>query len=141
MTGEAGPQSEALAAALKDLTIAKGDGAAVELARRYAALIDEATSASKYRKALEKIGRALDPDDDAAAAAFNEITDALGAHSVASDLGPKYLAALVQLGMTPAARGVKQGEQKGQKGSANDELRRKREERAARAAGAGQHDS
>lgn len=109
MAERAGPQRRALNAALRKLTDVDRDKAAIELAKRYASLIDEATPASKYRPALEAARRALDPDDEIAAAAFKKIADALAEHSVASDLGPKYLAVLTSLGLTPAGRGAKGG--------------------------------
>ena len=40
---------------------------------------------------------------------MRKIADALGRHSVMSDLGPKLLAALTALGLTPAGRGAKGG--------------------------------
>jgi len=129
-----GPQARALTEALKDLKILKRDGAAVALAKRYAALLDEATPATTYRDAMRKISRALDPDDEAAAVAWSKIADALGAHSVASDLGPKYLAALTALGMTPAGRGVRvaAAEPNSKPKGPTDELRGKRDERERR---------
>lgn len=87
-------------------TIAVQDRAAVQLARKYAGLLDQATPASKYRVPLEKLAVAVRRNPEAADA-LERIRDALGAHSVLSDLGPKYLAVLAQLGLTPAARGVK----------------------------------
>ncbi|MFI6329867.1 hypothetical protein ACIBBG_16390 [Micromonospora chersina] len=109
MTGRAGPQQRALNAALRALTTPAQDKAAIELAKRYASLIDEATPASKYRPALDALRRALDPDDELAAAGFAKVAEALAEHSVASDLGPKYLAVLTSLGLTPAGRGAKGG--------------------------------
>lgn len=108
MTNEAGPQSRALDAALIDAPTLPRDGAAVALARRYAALIDEATPASKYREPLLLISQAL-PGDPQIEKAFRTIADALGAHSVASDLGPKLLATLTALGMTATGRAPKVG--------------------------------
>lgn len=109
------------------------DTAAQQLARLYATLIDEASIASKYRESLRLIGDALPLDEPKVTTAFAKITDALARHSVASDLGPKLLAALVQLGLTPGARNVV-GIGGGQGGSANgaepfDELRNKRDQR------------
>lgn len=85
------------------------DAAAVALARRYAALIDNAAPDAKYREPLRKLGAAIDPADTAALDALDRIRDALAEHSVASDLGPKLLAALSALGATPAARAARKG--------------------------------
>jgi hypothetical protein len=85
------------------------DGAAEALALTYAMLIDNAAPAARYRKALRHVAAAVrayrgDGADDAAAG-LEVLETALGAHTVASDLGPKLLAALGTLGMTPAGRG------------------------------------
>lgn len=90
-------------------TVAAQDRAAVQLARKYAGLLDQATPASKYRTPLDVLELAVRRNPKAAEA-LERIRDALGAHSVLSDLGPKYLAVLAQLGLTPAARGVKAGQ-------------------------------
>lgn len=138
MSDEAGPQSTALDEALTNLTVQTRDKAAVALARRYAALLDEATPASKYREPLLLISQAL-PRDPQIEAAFRKIADALGEHSVASDLGPKLLAVLTALGMTPAGRGAKDatppadGKPKGKA----DELAERREERERKRRGEG----
>lgn len=118
------------------------DVAAQQLARLYATLIDEASIASKYRESLRLVGDALPLDEPKVTAAFAKITDALARHSVASDLGPKLLAVLVQLGLTPGARNVV-GIGGGQGGSANgagpaepfDELRNKRDQRGRSSTG------
>jgi hypothetical protein len=111
-------------------TIAEQDRAAVQLARKYAALLDQATPASKYRAPLDKLASAVRRNPEAADA-LERIRDALGAHSVLSDLGPKYLAVLAQLGLTPAARGVKAGTgpASGQQPSTRNELKDAREKR------------
>lgn len=125
-----GPQEAALDEALNNVTVQTRDKAAVALARRYAALLDEAAPASRYREPLLLISQAL-PADPPIEKAFRTIADALGAHSVASDLGPKLLAVLTALGMTPAGRGAKDatpppdGKPKGKA----DELAERREER------------
>lgn len=127
-----GPQSIELDAALAHLMIEDRDKAAVQLARQYAELIDEATPASKYREPLMIITQAL-PRDPQIEAAVRKVVDALSAHSVMSDLGPKLLAVLTSLGMTPAGRKAKIGDDGEQrpKGPADD-LRTKREERQRR---------
>lgn len=135
-----GPQARALAEALRNLEVLDRDRAAVQLAKRYAALIDEATPASKYRDPMRLINRSLNPGDEQAAQAFAKIADALAAHSVMSDLGPKLLAVLTALGMTPAGRGVKAppAEPDDKPKGKSDELRQRREDRERRRAeGAG----
>lgn len=79
------------------------DQATVALALRYAALIDNAAPAAKYAAALRWLARV--PVDDPAAEGLREIiVVALSAHTVASDLGPKLLAALDALILSPRAR-------------------------------------
>lgn len=102
-----GAAARALRASLAALAEVERDKAAVQLARRYAALLDTAAVPSTFRAAFDRLARVAVTDADAAALA--KVRDALSAHTVASDLGPKYLAVLVQLGLTPAARGVKTG--------------------------------
>lgn len=110
-----GSVSEALERALVEAKPATRDAGAVALARRYAALVDGAAVLAKHREPLRVLRRAVDAYDDpeAAGKAFDRIHEALAAHSVASDLGPKLLAALTALGMTVAGRGVKGGEPSG----------------------------
>jgi hypothetical protein len=66
----------------------------------------------KYARLLDK---ALDADNEA---------------EIYNDLGPKLLAVLTALGMTPAARGAKGGGQGGDVANKLDELRARREKRA-----------
>jgi hypothetical protein len=134
-----GPQRRAVNEALKNLTVADRDKAAVQLAKRYAALIDEATPASKYRDPMRAISRAIGMSgDEDAVKAFDKIADALAAHSVMSDLGPKLLAVLTALGMTPAGRGAKIADDGAQRPKGpTDELREQAEKRRRRANGEG----
>lgn len=104
-----GPLELGVTASLRDTPLMKRDQAAAALARRYARLIDEASPAAKYEEPLRKIAAALDRDDEAAADAYRKIVTALSQHSVASDLGPKLLAALAACGMTPTSRNAKNG--------------------------------
>lgn len=92
----------ALDAALSALSEQPTDEAIVHLARHYARLLDNAAPAGKYAKAVAWIERL----DCTAAQEQLRLTVlvALAEHSVASDLGPKYLAVLDALGMTPLAR-------------------------------------
>lgn len=101
--------ARAVSAALSAATIDERDRGTAELARRYAALIDNATPASKYRAPLDELAQAIGyaEDIEAAEKALDKIKDALAAHSVASDLGPKLLAALGALGLSVAGRAGK----------------------------------
>jgi len=118
----------AVRASLRDVKTSEIDRGVTELALTYAGLIDEATPASKYREPLELLASVL-PGDPKVTAALSKIVDALGRHSVASDLGPKLLATLDALGLTPRARaaltkGAGTGVQRD--GSPLDELRARR---------------
>lgn len=106
------------------------DAATAALARQYARLMDAAAPAAKYAAALDWL--AGDRGDQDADKHIRTITTALAAHSVASDLGPKLLAALEALQLSPRARAVVQKGGIGDKPSANplDQL-------AARRAGRG----
>jgi hypothetical protein len=100
-----GPNERQLAIALKSAEVPDRDQAAVQLARRLAQLLDAA--------------RGLESEPE-----------------VYSDLGPKYLAALTSLGLTLAGRGSKGGVTSGPAPRTKlDELRDKRERRAAGGAG------
>ena len=83
------------------------DAATAELARTYARLIDAAAPAAKYTAALDWLAHQGAEDRDADKH-IRTITAALAAHSVASDLGPKLLAALEALQMSPRARSAVQ---------------------------------
>lgn len=87
----------AVTRSLQDVPKLPRDAAAVALARRYARVIDDA-----QRVAEELDG--MTPDTDAQAEAIRRLAAKVEAHSVVSDIGPKLLAALNSLGMTPQAR-------------------------------------
>lgn len=136
-----GPQSSALTAALADLKVADRDGAAVQLARRYAELLDAPGIPAKYRDPLLHLAAAVKAarisgfDSEHAETALEKIQIALSDQTVASDLGPKYLAALTALGMTPAGRGVKLPTPNDDKPKGKaDELSKRREDRERRRA-------
>jgi hypothetical protein len=127
-----GPAQRALREALREADPADMDKAAVQLARRYAGLLDNAAPASRYRVPLEKLDQAVAAAELAGVEvgdALDKIRDALSAHSVASDLGPKYLAVLAQLGLTPGARGASTAPTPAQPKGPSDELRERREQR------------
>lgn len=98
----AGRLSRALLATLRAATTRPEDAAAIRLAKNYAELLDNAAPAGKYAKALEWLARV--PTEPNQAQHQLTIMIALAEHSVASDLGPKLLAVLDDLGVTPAAR-------------------------------------
>jgi hypothetical protein len=79
------------------------DRAVLDLALSYARLIDGAAPTATLAKALDTIAPHI-PADPQTADAWRKITAALAAHSVASDLGPKLLATLDSLLLTPRAR-------------------------------------
>jgi len=101
------------------------DTGASALARRYAALIDRAERVAEELAALR-------PEDESQAAAIARLRSLVEAQQVASDLGPKLLAALAALAMTPASRaaGGKGGRSDVASGPA-DALARLRAERGA----------
>lgn len=105
------------------------DAGAEQVALNYARLIDAAAPAARYARPLAALTRAVDAyDAPDAADALLAVTTALAEHSVASDLGPKLLAALVELGLTPKARAAlsKGGRDDGPAQSPLDELRARR---------------
>lgn len=88
--------------ALRAVALVDQDAGTEALALHYAELIDDAAPAAKYAAALEWLaGVDVAPED---AKHVRAITTALARHSVASDLGPKLLATLDALGLTPKAR-------------------------------------
>lgn len=145
MSQDLSPIGPELEEALILAQIPSWGGATVALARRYAALLDEATPAGKYRRPLALLQRVaehfrttvnLSPVDERALdEAVNTITDALSQHSVASDLGPKLLSALERLNMTLTKTDTKPTatEAPSDASSVRDELKAKRRERQNRA--------
>lgn len=108
-------QVPALQRALAEANAGELDAGNVALAMRYAQLLDDAALADKYRRPVERldevIGEAVlrmpTTAADQVTNAWSKLRSALAEHSVASDLGPKYLAALTALGLTPASRSAK----------------------------------
>jgi hypothetical protein len=129
-----GPMARAVAAALRAATDKQArDGGAVALAKRYATLIDDAAPLAKYREPLRALRRAVDEcSDPRAGKELDKIEAALAAHSVASDLGPKLLDVLRQLGLTVAGRpAAKEGGAPGAAvASAIDEFTERRQRRS-----------
>lgn len=89
--------ARALSGALRDTQFLERDRGTVALARRYASLIEDAAAVAEE---LER----LRPADEDQAAVIARLKARVEAQTVTSDLGPKLLAALTALGMTPAAR-------------------------------------
>jgi hypothetical protein len=79
------------------------DAAISAVAMEYARLIDEAVPAGKYGQALTWLAQ-QDFEDKDADKHIRTISLALAQHSVASDFGPKLLATLEALLMSPRAR-------------------------------------
>jgi hypothetical protein len=80
----------------------KRDQATAALAISYAQLIDNATASAKYARAVRWLERLDVPEEQEHLREI--IVVALAAHSVASDFGPKLLAALEALILSPRAR-------------------------------------
>lgn len=99
---------------LADAKLGALDAGAQALATRYAQLLDDAVAADKYAKSLRVLSEAvrdyagslMPPQERELLAAWDQVSSALAEHSVASDLGPKLLAAMTALGLTPAGRGA-----------------------------------
>jgi hypothetical protein len=97
MVAKTGKMGRSVRAALKNADVKPADAGGVELAKRYADLIDRAELL--YDSALE-----MRPEDEVQAHKLHALEQAFEAHKVASDLGPKLLATLTALGATPAGR-------------------------------------
>lgn len=122
---------EQLNQALSAVKVEPKDEAAAALARHYASLIDNSAPAAKYDKAIAWLVLGASQEDDNADTYTRVITIALSEHSSASDFGPKLLAALTALGMTPAAAGVAVPQPGAVPRSPLDELRKRRQDKAA----------
>jgi len=124
--------TRAVADALAEVPLLPRDAAAAHLARRYAALLDEPVPLARYEEPLRVLRALVAAQEDPAAARRHlaKVEDALAAHSVASDLGPKLLAALTALGCTPAGRHPKAGTGIPVVQGKLDELRARRARRA-----------
>lgn len=119
--------SDASEISLAAAGLSERDGAAAALARRYSLLMDRAEEASRVAM-LELID--LDPEDRDGYRRLALVEKAISSQSVASDLGPKLLAALTSLGCTPAGRGIKGKDNPGAISparQAHDELKERRE--------------
>ncbi|TDP97655.1 terminase small subunit [Labedaea rhizosphaerae] len=125
----------------KGLTAAKisqsapTDAGLVALAKRYAAVIEEAQVWADEAALIE-------PEDDDQWQRIERLRKRVDAVTVLADLGPKLLAALVELGLTPRVRAAagRGGGGAGDSGGPGkyDELKGRRATRAQRA-GAGEH--
>lgn len=121
----------ALRSALRELEPSRLDAATVALAKRYARELDDAAVVSaSLTKAMREL-ESLDPDLHDR---FLSLATRIEETAVAASIGPKLLAALEQLQMTPrsrsaVAKGGGSGDGSGKR-SALDELRDRRENRA-----------
>ncbi len=115
---ERAPMLPAVEQSITHAKLSDGERGAAALARRYAELMDAAVAEQKYVKMLRIVGAAVEQQveythNPAAAReladAWDRLSAALAEHSVASDLGPKLLAALTALTLTPASKGEKKG--------------------------------
>lgn len=133
-----GPLGAALDAALQDKPMRPADGAAVALARRYAADLDTAEVISlEAQRVLERLEGGVDP---VLFERLRGVVARIERTMVLATLGPKYQAVLEQLGLTPRARSEKGepsekggGETRDDAGNAveDDELTRIRRQRKA----------
>lgn len=124
---------DALEKALSTSLPADDAAATVALARRYATELDEAVVIStRAHKALRKLADCDDVDTELFEQ-FEALAARIEATHTAALIGPKLLAALEQLNLTPKARSavVKGGGGDASK-SALDELRERREQRTSR---------
>lgn len=98
----AGPLARAVAASLRATPPQKQDAGVVALAKTYAALLDDAAA---LHAAAIIVLEEWDREDPIGRAHVQKLADALAARQAVNDLGPKLLAALQALNLTPAARG------------------------------------
>jgi hypothetical protein len=123
---------EQLNEALDAVKIEPKDRPTAALARYYAELLDNAAPAAKYTKALRWLAAGASQDDEKSGDYADLIMTALSEHTTASDLGPKLLAALTALGMTPAAAGIAIPKPGAAPQSPLDELRQRKADKQAR---------
>jgi hypothetical protein len=124
----------ALRRALAAVDPAQVDAAAVALAYGYTRQLDNAAVAARYLQPLKELRQAVAAAEHGAEALV-KIETALSVHSVHSDLGPKLLATLDALGMTPKGRAAIIGKGAPTREPAASPLDELRARRAARAAG------
>lgn len=91
----------AVTASLDEIELEPEDAAAAKLAERYAREIDQADAAAAQ---ADKVLRQIDDEDFDTRELVSALKAKLGARTAVSDLGPKLLAALAELGATPKAR-------------------------------------
>jgi len=94
--------TRAVSAAIREAQLGPVDSGAAALARRYAALIEDAERISRELAEIQA-------EDDGQRQVLAGLRAAVHAQTVAADLGPKLLAALAALGLTPAARAAGKG--------------------------------
>lgn len=112
MSEQHGDITPAVRSALDAAKLEPIDSGARALAERYAALLDEPAPTRDLARSIQVVGDHVmatrydltDQQQRELATAWAKVSSALAEHSVASDLGPKLLAALTALGCTVAAR-------------------------------------
>lgn len=97
-----GPLRRSLERAIRALDREPRDAGAIELARTYADHLDQAVEL--HAAAVDYVRAVAAEGDPIATTAARKLRDALDARNAASDLGPKYLAALAALNLTAASR-------------------------------------
>lgn len=133
-----GPMRSAVQVAIAGRTPDARDVGTEQLATHYADLLDDAAPGAKYAKPLRVLAAAVAASEDPdTAEAYDLIRTALARHTVASDLGPKLLAALDALGLTTKSRAAIGRKEGGQDEPADplDELRDELDERRRRKSG------
>lgn len=126
-----GPSSlaDVVARALRSVPTRPDDGAAVALAQRYAAAIDDAVAVAA---ALVEVDHQVDPADVDTRKRIAALAARVDVQAVLAELGPKLLTVLGELGMTPRARAAVAGKGGGGAGGRRSALDRIRTEHAAR---------
>ncbi len=97
-----GPLRRSLERSLRALDREPRDAGAIELARTYADLLDQAVEL--HVAAVDLVREVAAEGDPIQTTAARKLRDARDARNATSDLGPKYLAALAALNLTAASR-------------------------------------
>jgi hypothetical protein len=108
----------AVTSGLRTAPTDKADSGTIALVKRYAWMIEEAAEIAEAASLLE-------PEDNDTAELIRGLTRRVEAMDVLSNLGPRLLAGLTELGMTPKARAAVVGKVRGG-GSGDDSAGSKR---------------
>lgn len=110
--------------ALRDVPLIPADEASRALVVQYATMIDTSAAEGSMADAMRFVASAVQlASDPVIDAAWRKVERAMSDHSLMSDFGPKLLAALESLGMTPRARRALVREATNGPASPVDELR------------------